>query len=213
MRLDDFVLVVGQPAHRLEEQLGRLSLGIKAHLSHDLLRIHRRVLHSQVAGVCLQWALVAFFLTEHRSGGQGQLHHVAGWVVGQHHSQTLLVAACTAIALARTGLVLGAVHAGHCLFVCGAWVRTLAIIAPAVRAGDVVGIVGRCVENTADLWCGFDDDDFQMAVINGGDFLATSYQTEHTTFDGDALDVGDAAACEGAGCVGQFVVTSECRDV
>jgi hypothetical protein len=27
-----------------------------------------------------------------------------------------------------------------------------------------------------------------MALINSGDLFATSYQTKHTTFDGDALD-------------------------
>jgi hypothetical protein len=53
-----------------------------------------------------------------------------------------------------------------------------------------------------------------MALINSGDLFATSYQTKHTTLDGDALDaVGYAAACEGSSGVGQLVVTSECRYV
>jgi hypothetical protein len=30
-----------------------------------------------------------------------------------------------------------------------------------------------------------------MAVINSGDLLATSYQTEHAAFDGDALGAID----------------------
>ena len=124
-----------------------------------------------------------------------------------------MVAASTAITLARTRDVLWAGHAGIGLLVLCRSVRAFAIVAPAVRAGDVVGIVGGNVEDAADLGGSFHNDDLQMAVINRGNFLATSYQTEHAAFDRDALGVGYAAACEGFGCVGQFVVTSECRYV
>jgi len=125
----------------------------------------------------------------------------------------LLVTASAAIVLARTCDVLGAAHAGFSLLVLCGSIRAFAVVAPAVRAGDVFGIVGRGVEDAADLGGSFHNDDFQMAIINRGDFLATSYQTEHAAFDRDALGVGYAATCEGFGCVGQFVVTSECGDV
>ena len=194
-------------------QLGSLGLSIEAHLGDDLLGVHRRVLHGQEPGVCLQGALVAVFLTEHRSGGQGQLQHIPGGVVLKHHSQALLVAASAAIALARTRRVLRTVHASHRLLVLSSGVRALTIIAPAIRPGDVVCVIGLGVEDAAHLGGGFHDDDVHVAFINGRDLFAACYQAEHTTFDGDAFDAGDVAAREGFGGVGQLVVTGECGNI
>ena len=54
----------------------------------------------------------------------------------------------------------------------------------------------------------------QIETINGGDFLTACKQTEHTTFDGDALGADTCTTTrEGLGCVGQLVVASECGDV
>ena len=208
------VLVLSQPTHRLEEQLGALCLGVEAHLRDDLLGVDRRALHRQEAGVGLQGALVAVFLTEDGRSGQRQLQHVAFGVVGQHHSQTLLEAASAAITLARPGNVLRAVVAGAVLRRLDRRIGGLTVIAPAVRSGDVVGIVRLGVEDAVDLGRGLHNDDVQVAVVNGGDFLTACKQTEHTTFDGDALGANTCAtAREGLGCVGQLVVTSECGDV
>ena len=49
-----------------------------------------------------------------------------------------------------------------------------AIITPAIRGNNVFGIVLSSIENAAEFGGSFHNDDFQMAVINRGDFLATS---------------------------------------
>ena len=78
-------------------QLGGLRLGVELHAGHDLLGVNRRVLRCKVTCERLQWALVAFFFTEHRCCWQHHLHHCTAWVVLQHHGKTLLIAASTAV--------------------------------------------------------------------------------------------------------------------
>ena len=142
--------------------------------------------------------LVTFCLAEDRRSWQDHLHHCAVHVVLKHHGQTLLVAAGAAVARTRTSLVLWAAHAGLGLLVLGGSIRTLAVVGSAVgcRSGSI-GVPCSRVELAADLWRGLDNDDIQVAVINGGDLFAVVQQAEHTAFDGDALTAVRSAASEG----------------
>ena len=204
----DFVLIIGQPTGRLEHQRGGLNARIELHAGHNLLGVDGRVLRSQVAGVRLQWALVAVSLTEDRACGQDELHHISLGVALQHHGQLVLVLASTAVAVTRTGLVLWAGGAACCLQVFGVAVRGLTVRRCAVRRGSSsIGVVGGCVVLAAHLRRGLDDDDVQVALLNAGNFFAFAQQTEHTATDGDTLTAANGGTTrQSAGVIGQHVV-------
>ena len=65
------VLLIGQPAHGFEEQLGRFGLGVKLHAGHNGAGVN--TLGHQPAGIRLQWAVFANFLAEQGGGRQSQL--------------------------------------------------------------------------------------------------------------------------------------------
>ena len=210
--LDDSKLIVCQPTHRLEKQLGGLCLSVEAHLRHDCLGVDRRVLHCQIPSVCLQGALITIFLAEDRQGWQRQLQNVTTNIVGSHNSKALLITASTAVACARASDVLFTLHAGVALLVLSCRIRHVTSVAPAIRGCGILSIVRSSVKNTADLGGCSDDDDIEKAIINGSHFLATGHQAEHAALDGNALGVvGTADECLGS--CGEFCIADVRRDV
>ena len=173
----------------MEEQLGGFCLGVKAHAGHNRLGVNRGVLVRQEPCVGLQGALVAFILTEDGRCWQRELQHITINGILQHHSQTLLVAACTAVAVARASNVLGATHATVGLLVSHTHIRRFAICGRTVRGRNLVAVVRCCIEYAADLGGSQYDHDIKVALLNVGDLFAASHQTKHTTLCADALDV------------------------